>query len=138
MNDPTITTSDGESFGNYRGYNYAIDKKTGTLVMTIGDEFHSFKDIDELHAYVDSTIGSYISLDGIDQGCTYSIVNNYVKNDEFQSKVLDYLMMQPWYLEMIYTRKASWVANSRGGEPNCRREEQVYDMKKDTPDVTLT
>jgi hypothetical protein len=54
---------------------------------------------------------------------------SYVHVDEFDDKMMRFLIKQPWFLEMIYTRKSSWIANSRGGEPNHRPDDEyvVYD-----------
>lgn len=117
MSDPTITTSDGQEYGQYKYYNYAINKEQHTYSMVDNGEYLEFDSLSKLHAYIDKKASGKPRTESI------PVRSNYVQVDEFESKVSDFLIKQPWFLEMIYTRKSSWVANSRGGEPNCRREE---------------
>ena len=117
MSDPTITTSDGQEYGQYKYYNYAINKEQHTYSMIDNGKYLEFDSLSKLHDYIDKKASGKPRTESI------PVRSNYVQVDEFESKVSDFLIKQPWFLEMIYTRKSSWVANSRGGEPNCRREE---------------
>jgi hypothetical protein len=117
MSDPTITTSDGQEYGQYKYYNYAINKEQHTYSMIDKGEYLEFDSLSKLHDYIDKKASGKPITESI------LVRSNYVQVDEFESKVIDFLVKQPWFMEMIYTRKSSWVANSRGGEPNCRREE---------------
>lgn len=119
MSDPTITTSDGQEYGQYKYYNYAINKEQHTYSMIDKGEYLEFDSLSKLHAYIDSKASEIPGTESI----STAVKSNFVHVDEFESKVIDFLVKQPWFMEMIYTRKSSWVANSRGGEPNCRREE---------------
>ena len=117
MSDPTITTSDGQEYGQYKYYNYAINKEQHTYSMIDNGKYLEFDSLSKLHDYIDKKESGKPKTESI------LVRSNYVQVDEFESKVIDFLVKQPWFMEMIYTRKSSWVANSRGGEPNCRREE---------------
>jgi hypothetical protein len=117
MSDPTITTSDGQEYGQYKYYNYAINKEQHTYSMIDNGKYLEFDSLSKLHDYIDKKASGKPITESI------LVRSNYVQVDEFESKVIDFLVKQPWFMEMIYTRKSSWVANSRGGEPNCRREE---------------
>lgn len=140
INDPVVMRGDGYLYGQYRGYNYAVDKSTHTFSMLMdGVAYVEFTSIRKLHKYIDNEISSKnkeqamtetmaeAMTEAFSEKIVYSgikpVSNHYVSVDEFQSKVIDFLVKQPWFMEMIQTRKSSWIANSRGGEPNCRREE---------------
>lgn len=136
LNDPVVMRGDGYLYGQYRGYNYAVDKSTHTFSMLMdGVAYVEFTSIRKLHEYIDNEISSKNKEQAMTETMAEAFIekvahsgiklvsNNYVYVDEFESKVIDFLKKQPWFMEMIYTRKSSWVANSRGGEPNCRREE---------------
>lgn len=117
MSDPTITTSDGQEYGQYKYYNYAINKEQHTYSMVDNGKYLEFDSLSKLHDYIDKKASGKPITESI------AVKSNFVHVDEFESKVIDFMVNQPWFMEMIYTRKSSWVANSRGGEPNCRREE---------------
>lgn len=117
MSDPIITTSDGQEYGQYKYYNYAINKEQHIYSMIDNGKYLEFDSLSKLHDYIDKKASGKPRTESI------PVRSNYVQVDEFESKVIDFLKKQPWFMEMIYTRKSSWVANSRGGEPNCRREE---------------
>lgn len=136
LNNNAGMPGDGYLYGQYRGYNYAVDKSTHTFSMLMdGVAYVEFPSIRKLHEYIDNEISSKnkeqtmaeAMTEAFSEKVSYSriepVSNNYVYVDEFESKVTDFLVKQPWFMEMIYTRKSSWVANSRGGEPNCHREE---------------
>ena len=117
MSDPTITTSDGQEYGQYKYYNYAINKEQHTYSMIDNGKYLEFDSLSKLHDYIDKKAHEKPIIESV------PVRSSYVQVDEFESNVTDFLIKQPWFMEMIYTRKSSWVANSRGGEPNCRREE---------------
>lgn len=117
MSDPTITTSDGQEYGQYKYYNYAINKEQHTYSMIDNGKYLEFDSLSKLHDYIDKKESGKPITESI------AVKSNFVQVDEFESKIIDFMVNQPWFMEMIYTRKSSWVANSRGGEPNCRREE---------------
>ena len=117
MSDPTVTTSDGQEYGQYKYYNYAINKEQHTYSMIDNGEYMEFDSLSKLHDYIDKKASEKPIIESV------PVHSAYVYVDEFESKMTNFLVKQPWFMEMIYTRKSSWVANSRGGEPNCRREE---------------
>lgn len=120
INPTETTTSNGMRYGQYKYYNYAINAEQHTYSMMDDGKYLEFDSLSKLHAYVDSKASEKSRTASI------AVKSNFVHIDEFESNVLDFLLKQPWFLEMIYTRKSSWVANSRGGEPNCRREDEPY------------
>lgn len=72
-----------------------------------------------------------------DLGSVAPVTDVYVRKDVFESDVLEFLMKQPAYRNLVEDRKINWIADSKGGEPNCHREADAPE-KEDACDPIIT